>query len=133
MATEFQTVLDHGTYVLNARVVSTTKTVQLFLVGEREGEMTRIVENNGEPFFEFELKNMTDSVDVFKSEYLDWLEAGGQQELENALNPISVFNLEAVAKEEEVAPEPTPEPAPAPKAKAAPKKRAAAKPKPKAK
>ena len=123
MATEFQTVLDHGTYVLNARVVSSTKTVELFLVGEREGSLTHIVENGGFPFTTFEMSLLTDNVDVFRGEYSRWLDAGGKEALEAALNPISAFNTDTVVVEEPEAPKVEAK-KPAPKAKAKPKPKA---------
>lgn len=129
MATEFQTVLDHGTYVLNALVKSDSKTVELFLVGERDGEESRIIESGGKSFYSFDIGVETDSVDVFREEYLAWLSAGGKEKLENVLNPVSVFNVVAVEPDELVMPDPIEE---KPKA-AAPKKKPAAKAKPKPK
>jgi hypothetical protein len=121
MATEFKTALDHGTYILNALVKADSKTVELFLVGEREDGETIILEGAGVSFYSFDMSSPTDSVDVFRKEYMKWLEKGGKEKLENALNPISAFNAE---------PE---EPKKKPVAKKAPAKKPVAKAKPKPK
>ena len=126
MASEFRTTMDHGTYVLSALVKSDSDKVELFLIGEREGVETRILESGDKPFHSCKLSKATDRVDVFRSEYVKYLETGGKEELEGVLNPISVFNVVAVEPDELVMPEPIVE-----EKTAVAKPRAKAKPKPK--
>lgn len=96
MATEFRTTLDHGTYILSALVKSDSKVVELFRIGERENGETRILEDGVESFHSFEMKELADGPEAFRDEYSAWLGAGGKEELEGVLNPISVFNIRAV-------------------------------------
>lgn len=123
MASEFRMTMDHGTYILSALVKSDSTEVELFLIGERDGEETRIVEGADKPFHSFKIPKETSDVEVFRAEYVKYLEKGGKEELEGILNPISVFNIEVVEPDELVMPEPVVEKkTPAkPKAKAKPK------------
>lgn len=96
MATEFRTTLDHGTYILSALVKADSKVVELFRIGEREGDETRILEDGVESFHSFEMSSPVDGPEQFRIEYALYLDGGGKEELEGILNPISVFNIRAV-------------------------------------
>lgn len=121
MASEFRMTMDHGTYILSALVKSDSKEVELFLIGERDGEETRILEGADKPFHSFNLAKETSDAEVFRGEYVKYLENGGKEELEGILNPISVFNVEAVEPDEIILAEPVVEKKKKATAKAKPK------------